>query len=127
MVATPIGSLLVTLWLSQANEVGWWWNSKSEFEVAAKFASGGILFYTASFAALETGVWFAMVLAFEVIKKYEADRERRRQEREQQRQADMVLGIALGAEAERQRQETGESLDEAVARLQAEGWQSAQS
>jgi K+ transporter len=123
MVATPIGSLLVTLWLSQANEVGWWWNSKSEFEVAAKFASGGILFYTASFAALETGVWFAMVLAFEVIKKYEADRERRRQEREQQRQAD----IALGAEAERQRQETGESLDEAVARLQAEGWQSAQS
>ena len=68
-----------------------------------------------------------MVLAFEVIKKYEADRERRRQEREQQRQADMVLGIALGAEAERQRQETGESLDEAVARLQAEGWPPAQS
>ena len=77
------------------------------------------------------GVWFTMVLAFEVIKKYEADREKRRQERERERQENRALGIALGvplgAEAERQRRETGETLEEAVARLQAEDWQPAQS
>ena len=115
MVATPIGSLLVTLWFSQTKDVGWWWNSPSEFEVAATFASAGILFDTASFAALETAVML-MVLAFQVIKKFEADREKRRQKH-----------IALGAEAERQRQKTGESLEQAVERLLAENWQPSQS
>ena len=119
MVATPIGSLLVTLWLSQAKDVGWWWNSPSEVEVAAEFSSAGILFYTAAFAALETGV-MSMVLAYHVMKKFEADREKRRQELINQ-------GVALGAEAERQRQETGESLEQAIERLKAEGWRPPQS
>ena len=135
MVATPIGSLLATLWLSQADDVGWWWNSPSEIETAAKFASAGILFYTAAFAALETGVMF-MVLAYHVMKKFEADREKRRQELINQGMASgmalgeasgMALGIALGAEAERQRQETGESLEQAIERLRSEGWQPPQS
>jgi hypothetical protein len=115
MVAPPIGSLSVTLWLSQAKDVGWWWNSQSEFEIAAQYASGGILFYTASFAALETGAWLVMVLALQAIKRFEEEREKRQQNL-----------IALGAEAERQRQETGESLDEAIKRLQTEGWKPSQ-
>ena len=57
-----------------------------------------------------------MVLAFQVLKKFEEDREKRRQRH-----------IALGAEAERQRQKTGESLEQAVERLLAEDWQPPQS
>ena len=119
MVAAPIGSLLVTLWLSQAKDVGWWWNSQAEIEVAAAFASAGILFYTASFAALETGV-MVMVLAYQVMKKFEADRERRRQEQ-------IEKGIAFALEADRRRQGTGESLEQAIAKLREEGWQPPQS
>ena len=115
MAATPIGSLLVTLGVSQTKDVGWWWNSQSELEVAAAFASVGILFYTASFAALETGV-MSMVLAYHVIKKFEEDREKRRKEQ-------FDKGIALALEADRRRQGTEDSLEQAIAKLQEEGWQ----
>ena len=123
MAAAPIGSLLVTLWLSQAKDVGWWWNSQAEIEIAAAFASAGILFYTASFAALETGV-MVMVLAYHVMKKFEADIEKRRQE---QIEKGTTNGIALALEADRRRQGTGESLEQAIAKLREEGWQPPQS
>jgi hypothetical protein len=116
MVATPIGSLLVTLWLSQAQGVGWWWNSRSELEVAATFASVGILFYTVSFAVLEIGLMVIMVLALQVIKRYEEGREKRQQEL-------IDKGVALALEAERRRQGTGDSLEQAIEKLRAEGWQ----
>ena len=112
MVATPIGSLLVTLWLSQAKGVGWWWNSLEELEVAAAFASIGILSYTASFAALETGLWTIMVLALQALKKYEEDRAKRER-----------LLIALGAEAERRSRASGRPFEEALKELKAENWQ----
>ena len=114
-----MGSLLVTLWLSQAEGVGWWWNSRAELEAAADFASAGILFYSASFAALETGV-MSMVLAYQVIKKFEEDREKRRQEQ-------IDKGIALALEAERRRQGTEDSLEQAIEKLRAEGWQPSES
>ena len=122
MAATPIGSLLVTLWLSQAEGVGWWWNSQAEFAVAARYASGGILFYTASFAALETGVWLLMVLALYALRSYqEKKREREREllEREHEIQA---TGAAMWREAERQSKESGESPEEIFKRLQSENW-----
>ena len=115
MAATPIGSVLVTLWLSQAADVGLWWNSQSEFEVAARFASGGILFYTASFAALETGVWLLMVLALYALKSYEA----KKRERELEMQA---IGAAMWREAQRQSEESGESPEEIFKRLQSINW-----
>ena len=120
MVATPIGSLLVTLWLSQSKGVGRWWNSQAEFEIAASFASLGILFYTASFAALETGVWLLMVLAYEALKKYERDRSKRRQELRKE-------GLAMWQEAERLSKETGEPAVEIFNRLNMEDWRPAQS
>ena len=134
MAATPIGSLLVTLWLSQAEGVGWWWNSQAEFAVAASFASGGILFYTASFAALETGVWLLMVLALHAIRNYEAkkrkeeeerqERERKREEERRQRDQEMqAIGAAMWREAERQSEESGESPEEIFKRLQSMNWQ----
>ena len=105
MVATPLGSLLLTLWLSQVENVGWFWNSQAEFEVAAKFASGGILFYTASFAALETGVWLLMVLALKALENYE--------KRKQQRQRELLQrAAALALEALRRSEETGEPHEE---------------
>ena len=126
MAATPIGSLLVTLWLSQAEGVGWWWNSQAELEVAVKFASGGILFYTASFAALETGVWLLMVLALYAIENYEARKRKRERERqERQRQLDLenqAIGAAMWREAERQSKESGESPEEIFKRLQSANW-----
>lgn len=79
-VMTPIGSGLVTLWLSRGEHVGWLWNSQAEFGVAAKFASAGILFYTGSFAILESGVWLLMVLALKALESYEIRKERRRQD-----------------------------------------------
>ena len=106
-IATPIGSLLVTLWLSQGEGVGRWWNSQSEFEVAATFASAGILFYTASVAALESGV-VLVVLGLQ-IKEYFENKQ-------------LDKGAVIGAEAERQRQETGETFAEAYKRLKKEGW-----
>ena len=137
MAATPIGSLLVTLWLSQAEGVGWWWNSQAEFAVTASFASGGILFYTASFAALETGVWLLMVLALHAIRNYEAkkrkeeeerrERERQREEERRQREQEQALenqaiGAAMWREAERQSEESGESPEEIFKRLQSTNW-----
>ena len=122
MAATPIGSLLVTLWLSQAEGVGWWWNSQAEFAVAARYASGGILFYTASFAALETGVWLLMVLALYALRSYqEKKREREREllEREHEIQA---AGAAMWREAVRQSKESGESPEEIFKRLQSTNW-----
>ena len=113
MVATPLGSLLLTLLLSQAENVGWFWNSQAEFEVAAKFASGGILFYTASFAALEMGVWLLMVLALRALENYE--------KRKQQRQREQLeRGAALALEALRISQETGEPHEEILRRLISE-------
>ena len=120
MAATPIGSLLVTLWLSQIDNVGWWWNSQEEFEVAATFASAGILFYTASFATLETGLWFIMVLALQALKKYEEDRAKRRQKLRND-------GSVMWQEAERLNKETGEPVEEIFKRLNNENWQPAQS
>ena len=76
---TPIGSGLVTLWLSQGESVGWLWNSQAEFGVAAKFASAGILFYTGSFAILEAGVGLLMVLALKALESYEIRKEQRQQ------------------------------------------------
>lgn len=77
LVATPFGSLLFTLSLSQTGNVGWWLNSQADYEIAAKFASLGVLFYTASFAALETGVWLVMVLALQALRKFDRDRAKR--------------------------------------------------
>lgn len=113
MVATPLGSLLLTLWLSQVEDVGWIWNTQAEFEVAAKFASGGILFYTASFAALETGVWLLMVLALKALENYE----RRKQQRQREQ---LERGAALALEALRISQETGEPHEEILRRLISE-------
>ena len=115
MAATPIGSLLVTLWLSQAEGVGWWWSSQAELEVAARFASAGILFYTASFAALETGVWLLMVLALHALRSYEA----KKRQRELELQA---IGAAMWREAQRQSEESGESPEEIFKRLQSVNW-----
>lgn len=77
---------------------------------------------------------FVMVLAFQVIKKYEEDRERRRQERERRQQEQERLrqeqfdrGIALALEADRRRQGTGDSLEQAIEKLRAEDWQPPQS
>ena len=103
----PIGSLLVTLWLSQIDNVGRFWNSPEEFKVAAQFASGGVLFYTASFAALEMGVMF-MVLAWKV-KEYFDNKQ-------------LDKGAAMWQEAERQSKTTNESTDEVYKRLKAAGW-----
>ena len=120
MAATPIGSTLLTLWLSQAECVGWWWNSQAEFEVAARFASAGILFYTASFASLETGVWIIMVLALRAIESYEARKEKRRQ-------ADAARGAAMWREAERLSEESGEPAETIFERLNKKNWQPPQS
>ena len=126
MAATPIGSLLVTLWLSQAEGVGLWWNSQAEFAVAASFASGGILFYTASFAALETGVWLLMVLALRAIENYEARKrkleEERRQREQEQALENQAIGAAMWREAERQSEESGDSPEEIFKRLQSTNW-----
>ena len=116
MVATPLGSLLLTLWLSQVENVGWFWNSQAEFEVAARFASGGILFYTASFAAVETGVWLLMVLALRALENYEKRKKQR--EREQQKR-----GAATLLEAQKMSKETGEAVEVIFNRLLDENWQ----
>lgn len=106
-IAAPVGSVLVTLWLSQAKGVGGFWNSSAELEVAATFASAGILFYTASFAILETGV-MVMVLAWQVKEYFEKKQ--------------MDKGVALGVEAVRRSQATGKALEEVLKELKAEGW-----
>ena len=97
MVAAPIGSGLVTLWLSQAENVGLFWNSQAEFEVVGKFASTGILFYTGSFAILETGV-MVMALAWHLHKKFEADRAKREQEFRQELRREWLVGMLKAVE-----------------------------
>ena len=62
----------------------------------------------------------SMVLAYQVIKKFEEDREKRRQEQ-------IDKGIALALEAERRRQGTEDSLEQAIEKLRAEDWQPPQS
>ena len=104
-IATPIGSLLVTLILTQ------YWggdlrNGQPHLEALANFASIGILFYTVFFATLELGVML-VVLAWKV-KEYFDNKQ-------------MERGIALALEANRQKR-SGESLEEAVERLKAAGW-----
>ncbi len=98
--------MLVTLGLSQTESVGWWWDSRAELGVAADFASIGVLFYTASFAALETGV-MTMVLAWKVKEYF--DKKQRNE------------GIALAQEARRQKRD-GETWEDAIERLKLEGW-----
>lgn len=128
LVATPFGSLLFTLSLSQAKNVGWWWNSQAEYEVAAKFASIGVLFYTASFAALETGVWLAMVLALQALRKFDRDRAKREQGLRSEGMAlTMRLVDELGVEQaraliERARSERvpGETWEQTIERLRQE-------
>ena len=105
-IATPICSLLVTLWLSQSKGVGRWWNTQADFEAAAIFASAGILFYTASFAALELGVMI-LVLAWKVKEYFD---KKLRDE-----------GIKLALEANRQKRDD-ESLEQAIERLKADKW-----
>lgn len=61
----------------------------------------------------------ALAVAGKLIDEFN-EREKRRKERE-----DFL--VALGAEAERRRNETGASLEEAVAQLMAENWRPAQS
>ena len=98
-VATPIGSMAVTLGLSQSKDVGVW-----DLEVVANFASAGILFYTASFAALEAGAGFIMVLAFHALEWYEAKKKKRQQ--------DMRGEVtAMWQEAQRMSKETGEAAE----------------
>ena len=84
-IATPVGSLLTTLFLSYNECTGWCLTSQAEAELASRFASVGILIYTASFAVLETGVML-VVLAWKVKeffdRKAEEDRERIKAERE---------------------------------------------
>lgn len=104
---------MLTLWLSQVENVGWFWNSQAEFEVAAKFASGGILFYTASFASLETGVLLLMVLALKALESYEKRKEQRRREQ-------LERGAALSLEAQRLSQETGEPYEDILRKLISE-------
>jgi hypothetical protein len=92
------------------------WNSQAELEVAANFASGGILFYTASFAALETGVWLIMVLALQALRKYEAGSKKLRQ-------AERGIGAAMWREAQRLSDESGEPAEKVFERLNSEDWQ----
>ena len=113
---TPVGSGLIALWLSQGKGVGWFWNSQAEYEVAAEFASVGILFYTGAFAILEAGVLILMVLALKALESYEKRKEQRR--REQLKRAAQLL-----LEAHRRSKETGESVEAIFEQLLDENWQ----
>lgn len=120
-VATPIGSLLVTLQLSRP---------KPELEEMAAFASLGVLFYTASFAVLETIGVSLMVLALQILKKFERDRSEHDQKLRSEALAQGVaqglsyaFGYAIVEEAQRQRENTGETLEQAVHRLREKNWQ----
>ena len=129
LVAAPIGSLLFTLSLSQTGNVGWWLNSRADYEVAAEFASLGVLFYAASFAALETGVWLVMVLALQALRKFDRDRAKRDEElRSEGMAVAMRLVDELGLEAARvviERADSermrGETWEQAIERLRQEG------
>ena len=98
LVAVPFGSLLITLYLSQAGNVGWWLNSRADYKVAAEFASLGFIIYAASFAALETGVWLVMVLALYALEAFD----RRRAKRDEKVRSEVMrLVDELGVEAAR--------------------------
>ena len=140
-VATPVGSLLTTLLLSRNECVGWCLTSQAEAELASRFASVGILIYTASFAVLETGV-MVVVLAWKVKEYFDrkaeedrikAEEERRKaaEDREQIRAEGMAEGEAIALarrqEAERLGKESSDSVDAIYQRLRDEGWQPAQS
>ena len=125
LVAVPFGSLLFTLYLSQAGNVGWWLNSRADYEVAAEFASLGFILYAASFAALETGVWLVMVLALYALEAFD----RRRAKRDQELGFETVrlvreLGLeeaeALIERAGKERMR-GETWKQAIERLKQEG------
>ena len=115
MVATPVDSGLVALWLSQGENVGWFWNSQADYGVAAKFASAGILFYTGTFAILETGVWISMVLALKALQDYDRRKEQRRREQLQK-------GAELALEALRRSEDTGEPYEDILQRLIWDDW-----
>ena len=106
----------MALWLSQGENVGWLWNSQADYGVAAKYASVGILFYTGTFAVLESGVWIFMVLALKALQDYDRRKEQRR--REQLRRAG-----ELALEGIRRSKETGEPVEAIIERLFDEGWQ----
>ena len=129
LVAVPFGSLLITLYLSQTGDVGWWLNSRADYKVAAEFASLGFIIYAASFAALETGVWLVMVLALYALEAFD----RRRAERDQEVRSEAAvvtarLVVEFGKEAalaliERAEDERmrGETWKQAIERLRQEG------
>ena len=121
LASTAIGGLVLTYFLSGASLTDIW-DTSGEFKAAATLAPLAALIYTAFAAMLETGV-MAMVLALAVAGKLLEElneRERKREERDQ-------YLMALGREAGTQSQASGESWEEAVARLIAEGWQPPQS
>lgn len=136
-IATPVGSLLTTLLLSYNECTGWCLTSQAEAELASRFASVGILIYTASFAVLETGVML-VVLAWKVKeyfdRKAEEDRERIMADREQimaegraeGRAEGEAIALARRREAERLGMETTDSVDVIYQRLRDEGWQPTQ-
>ena len=129
IVATPIGSTVVTYLMSGAslNDI---WNTREEFKAAAELAPLGILIHTALAALLEATVMI-MVLGFALAGQVYEDYKERQAKREAQRKEyiDSLKdqgreeAIALALEADRQRKETGEELEEAMERLTREGWQ----
>ena len=125
LVAVPFGSLLITLYLSQTGDVGWWLNSRADYKVAAEFASMGFILYAASFAALETGVWLVMVLALYALEAFDRKRAKRDQEvgSEVMRLVDELGQEAARALMERARNERvrGETWRQTIERLRQEG------
>ena len=111
-VATPVGSLLTTLLLSESECAGWCLTSQAEVELASRFASVGILIYTASFAALETGVML-VVLAWKVKEFFDSKAIERFDE-----------AVAMGIEAQRRSQATGQPVEEVLREMRAAGWKS---
>jgi hypothetical protein len=109
-VATPVGSLLTTLLLSESECAGWCLTSQAEVELASGFASAGILIYTASFAALETGVML-VVLAWKVKEFFDSKAIERFDE-----------AVAMGIEAQRRSQTTGQPVEEVLREMKAAGW-----
>ena len=132
-IATPVGSLLTTLLLSNNECVGWCLTSQAEVELASRFASVGILIYTASFAALEMGVML-VVLAWKVKEYFDritAEKiERMAAEMTAEATAEVTaqveaITLARRREAERLNRETGEDIEVIYERLRDDGWTAA--
>ena len=122
-IATPGGSLLTTLLLSRNECVGWCLTSQAEVEVASRFASAGILIYTASFAALETGV-MTVVLAWQVKEFFERITAERLARLTAEVTAEVeAVTLARRREAERLSRETGEDIEVIYERLRDDGWE----